>query len=128
MNLVYRDDRLTIYQGLAEEYEGPRPDLVLTNPYGPLPACVAGVPVSRLDAVSPWEDRHPEGLVLRPWRPAPESRTLVSCTILRASDLPAWLERAPSWRPAVARSSVVLGAWTVGTALLAVRFFQWEQR
>jgi len=61
---------------------------------------------------SPWEDRHPEGLVLRPWRPAPEPRTLVSCTILRSRDVPLWLERAPSWRPGVDRSIVVLGSWS----------------
>lgn len=50
--------------------------------------------------------------MLRPWTPSPAVRTLVSCTILRASDLPLWLNRSPSWRPAVNRSIVVLGSWS----------------
>lgn len=61
---------------------------------------------------SVWTQPHPEGLVLRTWRPAAAPAAIVGCCILRASDLPKLLEHAPSWYPAVERAVFVLGSWS----------------
>lgn len=36
MKQIYADASLTLYQGEAADYPGPAPDLILTNPYGPM--------------------------------------------------------------------------------------------
>jgi hypothetical protein len=45
MKVFYEAPDVTLYHGMAADYDGPRPDLILTNPYGPLPASVVGVPM-----------------------------------------------------------------------------------
>lgn len=43
---AYQSEELTIYHGNAEDWPGEeRVDLVLTNPYGPLPASLYGAPM-----------------------------------------------------------------------------------
>lgn len=45
-HLVLKNDWLTLYHGNAHDYDAPEiPDLILTNPYGPLPPRLRGVPM-----------------------------------------------------------------------------------
>lgn len=60
MKLVHQDDRVWIGCGEAADYDGERPDLILTNPYGYLPTRLASVPmvvhqwVHRLEDLKIW--------------------------------------------------------------------------
>lgn len=67
MKLHHRSDFYTIYHGEAVDWPGAEPiDLVLTNPYGPLPRSLEGKPM----LLHQWAHRRSE---LASWACVPES-------------------------------------------------------
>lgn len=59
-------ERIMLLEGKADQYDGGPPDLVLTNPYGPLPPVVLEVPM----LVHQWVHRKAE---LEAWTRSPAS-------------------------------------------------------